>query len=345
VKDKLGDPKGALVVDETGFLKKGEKSAGVMRQYSGTAGRVENCQVGVFLTYSSKKGFAAIDRELYLPKEWMDDKFRSKEAGIPEGTIFKTKPQMALKMMQAAYYDSDVPFSWVTADSVYGDYRDIGMWLESIQKGYVMAVSGKAYVWTGFSQFRISTVLENLPEDGWMRLSAGEGSKGERLYDWLLLPLNSPPQEGFKRGLLVRKSIIKPSESSPSFREDKTKSENLRAFICFYPESALIEELVNVAGIRWTVEQSFEEAKGEVGLDHYEVRSYSGWYKHITLSSLALALLASLKIRTAESDFQAAVDVDQDVSGMVSGSTVSGSTVSGILVSGSLDAFKKGRGL
>lgn len=309
VKDELGDPEGVLVADETGFLKKGKKSAGVMRQYSGTAGRIENCQIGVFLTYAAPKGFAVIDRELYLPKEWTEDAPRSKEAGIPEEIVFQTKPQMALEMMKAAY-KTEMPFSWVAADSVYGDYRDIGTWLEGILKGYVMAVSGKAYVWSGFSQHRISTVLEALPEEGWERLSAGTGTKGERYYDWLLLPLNNPPTLGWRRSLLIRRSITKPEE--------------LRAFICFYPDGARIDNLAKVAGIRWTVEQSFEEAKGEVGLDHYEVRSYRGWYKHITLACWTLALLAALKLQALKPDFQAAINP---------------------LPSGSMDNFKKGRGL
>ena len=309
VQDKLGDESGTLIVDETGFLKKGKKSAGVARQYSGTAGRIENCQIGVFLGYSSPKGYSIIDRELYLPKEWMDDRLRCEEAKIPEKITFKTKPNMALSMIKSAY-EANVEFSWVTADSIYGDFRDIGMWLESVSKGYVMAVSGKAYVWWGFTQHRVSTIIEGLPEDGWQRLSAGTGTKGERFYDWLLIPTNDPPKQGWKRGLLVRRSITKP--------------DNICAYICFYPESASLSVLVSIAGTRWVIEQCFEEAKGEVGLDHYEVRNYHGWYKHITLSCWALALLTVLKINATEAEFQEAIMVDQ---------------------AGSMDGFKKGRGL
>ena len=317
VKEKLGDESGVLIVDETGFIKKGKKSAGVMRQYSGTAGRIENSQIGVFLTYATPQGHGIRDRELYLPKEWIDDKERCKEAKIPEDTIFKTKPQMALEMIKSAN-EAAVPFSWVTADSVYGDFRDIGMWLEGISKGYVMAVSGKAYIWQGFTQRRISTILKALPVTeadspvaaGWERLSAGSGSKGERMYDWMLIPANDPPTKGWKRDVLIRRSISKPDEVS--------------AFVCYYPESTSIKELAAVAGTRWRIEQSFEEAKGEVGLDHYEVRSYDGWYKHITLSCWALALLTALKIDAASPNFQSSIAVDSSCS---------------------LDSFKKGRGL
>jgi SRSO17 transposase len=280
VKEKMGDKEAVLVADETGFLKKGVKSAGVMRQYSGTAGRIENSQIGVFLTYAAAKGFTLIDRELYLPKEWTDDKERCAKARVPEKPEFRTKPQMALDMIRSAV-ESEMPFSWVTADSVYGDYTDIGVWLESISKGYVLAVSGKAYVWKGIRQHRISTLLNNLPEEGWERISAGTGTKGERYYDWVTIGVNAVPEKNFSKCVLVRRSISKPDE--------------LRAFICFYPNETSTKKLAEVAGIRWTVEQSFKESKGEVGLDHYEVRSYNGWYRHITLACFALALLTVLK--------------------------------------------------
>ena len=310
VKDNLGTEEGILIVDETGFLKKGKKSAGVMRQYSGTAGRVENCQVGVFLTYSSSKGFTLIDRELYLPKEWTDEPLRCAAAGIANTVGFRTKPQMALDMLQSANA-AGMPFSWVTADSLYGDYRAIGLWLESMGKCYVLALSGKAYVWQGVNHHKVGTILESLPVEGWHRISAGSGSKGERYYDWLLSKLNSSFSNGFGRYLLVRRSISAPNE--------------LRAFICFCPDDTPLHKLVEVAGSRWIVEQSFEESKGEVGLDHYEVRSYAGWYKHITLACCAHALLAVMRFE-AETDinFQSAIEPD---------------------ISGSLCAFKRGRNL
>jgi SRSO17 transposase len=310
VKSELGCEDGVYVVDETGFLKKGTKSAGVARQYSGTAGKVDNCQIGVFLTYSTPKGFAVIDRGLYLPKEWTDDRVRCAAASIPDDVRFKTKPQMALDMMKSAN-ESGVPFSWVTGDSVYGDARYISQWLESIEKGYVLAVSGKAYVWRGMKQHKVAAILTSLPVEGWQRLSAGEGTKGERYYDWITLPLNRPPIDGWNRCLLIRRSISNP--------------DNMRPFICCYPVNTNIQKLVQIAGLRWTVEQSFEETKGEVGLDHYEVRSYHGWYKHISLACCAHALLAVLKLRAnIDITFQEALEPGG---------------------SDSMATFKKGRGI
>ena len=314
VKDELGCDDATLIIDDTSFLKKGKMSAGVARQYSGIAGKIENCQVGVFLTYASSRGFAAIDRGLYLPKEWTDDKDRCKGAGIPETRAFATKPRMALEMLKLAH-KSHMPFSFVTADSAYGDCKDISMWLESIGKSYVLAVSGKAYVWQGLRQHRVSQILKILSEsqydNDWHRISCGDGSKGERLYDWFFIGLNTPPQEGFMRYLLVRRSISSPDE--------------LQAYICFCPENTSYEKLVAIPGTRWQIEQNFEELKGEVGLDHYEVRSYDGWYKHITLACLAHALLTVIKANIQnDAHFHTAMEIDKK---------------------DSLEGFKKGRNL
>jgi SRSO17 transposase len=284
VHERLGDRDAVLVVDETGFLKQGKKSCGVMRQYSGTAGRVENCQVGVFLTYASSQGFTMLDRRLYLPKEWAEDKERRRAAGVPEEVAFQTKPQMALEMIQQAV-EAGMPFTWVTGDSIYGDFREIRMWLESQGKQYVFCVSGKEHVWIGLTQYRVSNLLQSLPPEGWIRESAGAGSKGERLYDWTLTRLNPPPIEGWSRWLLVRRSIDKPDV--------------LRAYVCCAPEDTPMQALIRIAGTRWTVETCFAESKGQVGLDQYEVRSYMGWYKHITLACLAHALLTVLKASCA----------------------------------------------
>jgi SRSO17 transposase len=281
--DELGAEEGLLVADETGFLKQGKKSCGVMRQYSGTAGRVANCQIGVFMTYSSPKGHSLIDRRLYIPKEWLEDRQRRKEAGIPETAEFRTKPQMALEMIQEATV-SGVPYKWVTGDCVYGDYTDIRMYLEEQKKCYVMNVSGKAYVWRGYKQLSVGSILKSLPEQGWFEASCGDGSKGERLYDWLALPINPGTTEGFERSLLIRRSKSSPDE--------------LRAYICFAPVDTPKQKLVEVAGTRWTVETSFKECKGEVGLDQYEVRSYDGWYRHITFACIALAFLTVLSCRS-----------------------------------------------
>jgi SRSO17 transposase len=282
----LADSESCLIVDETGFIKKGEQSVGVKRQYTGTVGKRENCQVGVFLAYASGRGQAFIDRELYLPEEWALDKERRQRAGVPDEVGMRTKPELA-KVMLGRALEAGVKAAWVVADSVYGDSRPLGMFLEDREQPYVLAVSGKAYVWAGLRQHRVGEVLEALgrgellPEEGFKRISVGDGSKGPRLYDWLRLPLNPPMQEGFQRWLVVRRSIEDPEE--------------LSAYTVFAPEGITLEALAKAAGSRWRVEIGFEEAKGEVGLAHYEVRSWHGWYRHITLSLFAHALLAAIR--------------------------------------------------
>lgn len=285
--EKLGEEDGVLVVDETGFLKQGKHSCGVKRQYSGTAGRTENCQIGVFLTYSSSKGTSPIDRGLYIPKEWADDPDRRRKAGIPEEQTFQTKPQMALCMIQEAEA-AGVPYKWVTGDSVYGDYTEIRMRLEEKRKCYVMSVSGKAYVWIGHQQISVGGILKNLPEDGWFEESCGGGSKGERLYDWQSISINPGAAPGYERSLLVRRS--------------RTSPDKLRAFICFAPAGTPPQEFVRTAGRRWTVETFFKESKSLTGLDQYEVRSYDGWYKHITLSCIAMAFLTVLSSQSLDTE-------------------------------------------
>jgi SRSO17 transposase len=280
LREHLGDAHAVLVIDETGFLKKGQYSAGVARQYSGTAGRIDNCQIGVFLAYASRHGQALLDRELYLPKEWTDDPSRCRQAGIPETRRFATKPQLATALLQRALA-AGVPARWVTGDSVYGDDRRLRMGLEAHPQAYVLAVSGKEYVWLDWHQRQVKTVLEALPEDGWSRLSAGNGSKGPRWYDWRWLPLAEPLEPGWCRWLLVRRSLSDPRER--------------QAYVIFAPHDTTLAEVVRVAGTRWTIESCFEAAKSEVGLDHYEVRSWTGWYRHITLAMWALALLTVLR--------------------------------------------------
>jgi SRSO17 transposase len=284
-----GEGEGVLVVDETGFIKKGDKSVGVKRQYTGTVGKRENCQVGVFVAYASDRGQAFIDRELYLPEEWAEDKERRERAGVPERVGMRTKPELAKEMLERAL-EAGVKAAWVVADSVYGDSRRLGMFLEEREQPYVLAISGKAHVWAGFYQHRVGTVLDSLrrgelpseeAEEGFRRISAGEGSKGPRLYEWLRLPLNSPLQEGFERWLVVRRSIEDPDD--------------LSAYTVFAPEDSTLEALSRVAGSRWRVEIGFEEAKGEVGLAHYEVRSWHGWYRHITLALFAHTFLAAIR--------------------------------------------------
>lgn len=269
VVEHLGDERAILVVDETGFLKKGTESVGVKRQYTGTAGKKENCQVGVFLCYAGPKGTAFIDRELYLPEEWAADGERREKAGVPEEVGFETKPQLAHRMLKRAL-EAGARAAWVVADCLYGDTRRLGVWLEEREQPYVLAVSGKAHVWVGLRQHKVGTILDALregrllvgegEEPSWERLSCGSGSKGDRLYEWIRLPLNRPLQEGFCRWLLVRRQIDDPDNE-------------FSAYVVFAFEDTSLEELARVAGSRWQIEVAFEGAKGEVGLDHYEVRS------------------------------------------------------------------------
>lgn len=280
VREHLGDPQAVLVLDETGFLKKGQQSAGVARQYSGTAGRVENCQIGVFIAYASGRGQALIDRELYLPKEWTHDPERCQRAGIPATRPFATKPQLARQMLERTFA-AGVPAAWVSGDSVYGDDRRLRVWLESQEQAYVLAVSGKEYVWLGWRQRQVKTILATLPTLGWRRLSAGAGTKGPRFYDWCWLPLADPMQPDWRRWLVVRRSLGDPTD--------------VTAYVVFAPHGTALETIVRVAGSRWTIESCFEAAKGEVGLDHYEVRRWTGWYRHITLAMWAAALLTVLR--------------------------------------------------
>ena len=276
----LGDAAAVLVIDETGFLKKGRHSAGVARQYSGTAGRIENCQIGVFVGYASRHGHTLLDRELYLPAEWTNDRARCQQAGIAADRGFATKPALAKEMLQRTLA-AGVPARWVTGDSVYGDDRRLRMWLEAQPQAHVLAVSGKEYVWLDVRQRQVKTILAALPTEGWTRLSAGEGAKGPRWYDWRWLPLAEPLEPNWRRWLLVRRSV--------------SDSQDLQAYVVFAPQETPLAEVVRVAGTRWTIEQLFEAAKGDVGLDHDEVRSWTGWFRHLTLAMWALALLTVLR--------------------------------------------------
>ena len=270
----LGDPAGVVVADETGFLKKGIKSAGVQRQYSGTAGRIENCQLGVFLTYTSPRGRALIDRELYLPKTWTDDRNRCAEAGIGQDVEFTTKPELARRMLQRLLtHHGQAAVPWFTADEAYGDNPGLRDWLDDQDLNYVMAVSCDARFATPTGPRRADELAASAPQRGWQRLSCGLGSKGHRLYDWLLVDPGAD-----QHLLLVRRSISKPTE--------------LAYYICRSRTPVPLAELVRVAGSRWGVEETFQFAKNDTGLDHYQVRRYDAWYRHITLSMLAAAFLA-----------------------------------------------------
>ena len=282
VVEHLGNPAAVLVLDETGFLKKGTHSAGVARQYTGTAGRIENAQVGVFLAYASLAGVALIDRDLYLPKVWTDDRERCRAAGIGDQVAFQTKPQLAQAMLQRAVA-ARVPFSWVTGDSVYGGDRSLRVWLEQHAIPHVLAVKRTEPLLTmtdrGPGQVPAEQLLAEVEPEQWLRLNAADGSKGKRLYDWVRVPLwrlGWPANVGF--WLLARRSISDPT--------------GLAFYVCFAPAATSLATLVRVAGCRWRVEEAFEQAKGEVGLDHYQVRQYGAWYRHITLAMAAHAFLA-----------------------------------------------------
>lgn len=284
VAEHLGDPAGVLVVDETGFLKKGAKSVGVARQYTGTAGRIENCQVGVFLGYVTAKGRALVDRALYLPKEWADGAARRAEAGVPEAAGFATKLDLARRMVERAV-DAGVPARWVTGDSVYGSAYTFRAALERRGLGYVLGVRTDQAVCVGWRQVRARALLAEVPAGGWRRLSCGAGAKGPRVYDWAVCPVNAPDPRRYARWLLIRRAVADPAE--------------VAYFLCGGPPRTGLTELVRAAGSRWAVEECFELAKGECGLDEYEVRSWTGWHRHVTLSLWALAVVAVVRSRVA----------------------------------------------
>ena len=277
---------GVLVVDETGFLKKGDKSVGVQRQYSGTAGRIENCQVGVFLALAGSRGRALVDRELYLPRGWCDDPSRREAAGVPAGVAFATKPALGLRMLERACAAGLKP-DWVLADEVYGSDSKFRRRLEELGRPYVLAVSGQQRLWVELRQRRVDHLARELSEDAWARLSVGEGAKGPREYDWAAGRLGGgrPGGGGLVKWVLVRRGVADPEERA--------------YYLCLAPPGATSEDLALAAGKRWSIESCFEAAKQETGLDQYEVRSWAGWRRHVTLSMLALAFLAAVRARAA----------------------------------------------
>jgi SRSO17 transposase len=284
VVEHLGDPGGVLVVDETGFVKKGARSVGVARQYSGAAGRVENCQVGVFLGYATARGRALIDRALYLPREWADDAERREAAGVPGAVPFATKIALGRRMIDRAMA-AGVPARWVAADAVYGSDYHFRAALEGHGLGYVLGVRADFALWRGFRQVRAKALLAEVPAGAWQRLSCGDGAKGPRRYDWACCPTNCPEPEQYGRWLLIRRSVSDPSE--------------VAYFACGGPPGTSLGELARVAGARWAIEDLFELAKGDCGLDEYEVRGWVGWHRHVTLSLLALAVLTVIRARAA----------------------------------------------
>jgi SRSO17 transposase len=279
--EHLGDREGVLIADETGFLKKGTRSAGVQRQYSGTAGRTENCQVGTFLAYASARGHALIDRELYLPQSWTEDRDRCRAAGIPDEVEFTTKPRQARAMIGRAI-DAGVPFAWFTADEAYGQAKYLRVWLEDQDVFHVLAIRcSDTLITTSAGEQRADALIAALPPRVWRRRSVGAGAHGPREYHWARVPVRICWRPGRGHWLLARRSIKDPAE--------------IAYYICFGPRRATLIDLAWIAGSRWHVEECFQQAKGEAGLDHYQVRTWRAWYAHITLSMLALAWLAAAR--------------------------------------------------
>jgi SRSO17 transposase len=274
------DEPGVLVIDETGFLKKGSQSVGVQRQYSGTAGRIENCQIGVFLALVGSRGRALVDRELYLPESWCRDRARCDAAGVPEDVTFATKPQLALKMLKRAFEAGCQP-AFVLADEVYGNDSKFRRFLESREQSYVLAVSCQQRLWVEFRQERVDEIARSTPAQAWQRLSVGDGAKGPRVYDWAAARFGRPTAGGLIHWLLIRRSVTDPDD--------------LAYYLCLTPQGTTTSDMADAAGRRWAIETCFECAKQETGLDEYEVRSWAGWYRHVTLSLLALAFLAAVR--------------------------------------------------
>jgi SRSO17 transposase len=281
-----------LVIDETGFLKQGKASCGVGRQHTGSAGKITNCQIGVFAAYVSRHGHAFIDRALYLPKAWTSDPARMAAAHVPTGTAFATKPALAVQMIARAIA-AGVPFAWVAADSVYG-FGDIEQALRRAGKGYVLGVNSNHHfgTWAGKPPIAgtADEIAQNLDPSAWQRLSAGEGTKGARLHDWAYLELADLEAREYDeerpgwwtRGLLICRNIT---------------DGDLAFFTTWCPAGTDIQGLVSVEGHRWAIEDSFETTKNELGLDHNETRSWHGWHRHVSLVMLAFAMMAAIRQR------------------------------------------------
>ena len=290
VVENLADPDAVLVIDETGFLKQGKTSCGVGRQYTGSAGKITNCQIGVFATYASHHGHAFIDRRLYMPKAWTDNPPRMAAAHVPSGTAFATKPALALEMIERAI-TADVPFAWVAADTVYG-VGDIEMGLRRAGKGYVLGVASNHHFGSWGDKPPVAGTAEDIAKgldaSAWKRLSAGEGTEGPRLHDWAYCELADMDAFEYEetrsglwtRGLLIRRNIA---------------DGDLAFFTTWSPAGTGIDTLVKVEGHRWAIEDSFETAKNELGLDHNETRSWHGWHRHVALVMLAFAMTAAIR--------------------------------------------------
>jgi SRSO17 transposase len=284
VVEHLGDPEAVLVVDETGDLKKGTTTVGVKRQYTGTAGRIENTQVAVYLVYASSAGHALIDRDLYLPRSWIDDPARCQDVGVPNQVGFATKPALAKAMICRAL-DAGVPAAWVAGDEVYGANPALRAELEARGVGYVLAVACDHPVRAGGASQRADALLRRIPARAWQCVSAGKGAKGHRYYDWAFLRLDhdgpAPGGQAGQHWLMIR-------------RHQRTGE--LAFYRCFTPRPVPLSTLVHVAGIRWTVEERFQTGKGLVGLDQHQVRRWRSWYRWVTLAMLAHAFLVVVAV-------------------------------------------------
>ncbi|MDB5349275.1 MAG: hypothetical protein JWN86_522 [Planctomycetota bacterium] len=279
VVEALGDPDAVLILDETGFLKKGTHSAGVARQYTGMAGRIENAQVGVFVANASRHGTAFLDRAMFLPKGWTDDAERCRKAGVPEGTAFATKPRLAGQMLDRAFA-AGVPAAWVTGDEDHGGDGSFRRWLEQQGRAYVLAVRSNQFVSVGSRQVQVGALAAALPRRAWHQITIAFGSKGPRRYAWAWLPINHDLGPKWRRRLLVRKSL---------------KDGELTYYLAAGPARTTLTRLARVAGSRWSIEDAFESSEQEVGLADYEVRSWTGRRRHITLSLLAHTVLAAVR--------------------------------------------------
>jgi SRSO17 transposase len=296
--ERLG-PGGVLIIDDTGFIKKGSTSAGVSRQYTGTSGKIDNCQIGVFAAYATGRGRALVDRELYLPKSWTMDRERCRAAKIPDEREFATKGELARDIVRRCVA-AGLPASWVTADEAYGQDWHFRRMLEQHHLSYVVAVPKSQQIKSLAGIWRIDQLIEEAPDDVWQRLSCGNGAKGPRVYDWAAarLPANivfDPDPPTHHRWVLARRSLSDPGE--------------LAYYLAYAPVGVGIDELARTAGSRWAIEECFQAAKNECGLDEYEVRRYPGWYRHITLAMLAHAFLAALATRAA-TDAKGAAETD-----------------------------------
>lgn len=283
VVDELGDPQAVLILDDTGDLKKGTHSVGVQRQYTGTAGRIENAQVAVFLAYASHRGYTLIDREIYLPRSWTDDPARCAAAGVPEQVRFATKIALARRML-ARTLDAGVPAAWATADEFYGGDRGLRRDAQARRLGYVLAVakSHRVTAYRAVGPQRVDQIIAALPAWAWNRHSAGHGAKGERDYDWAWVAITPPDEETTGcHWLLVRRSLA---------------DAELAFYRCWSPKPVTLATLVRIAGTRWCIETCFQTAKGTVGLDEHQVRRWGSWYRYTTLVLLAHAVLTVIAV-------------------------------------------------